>query len=58
LRKCLLSILVGALGWAQPLIVRTGTLIDGKGKVLRNQEIAIAGALPPWARRGTSPTST
>ena len=26
---------------AQPLIIKTGTLIDGKGQVLRNQEITI-----------------
>jgi imidazolonepropionase-like amidohydrolase len=43
LRKCLLLVVAGALGWAQPLIVRTGNLIDGKGNVLRNREISIEG---------------
>jgi len=43
LRKCLPLIVAGTLGWAQPLIVRTGNLIDGKGNVLRNREISIEG---------------
>ena len=43
LRNCLLLALAGALAWAQPLIVKTGTLIDGKGNVLHNQEITIEG---------------
>jgi imidazolonepropionase-like amidohydrolase len=33
--------LLAATAFAQPLIVKTGTLIDGKGRVLRNQEITI-----------------
>ena len=33
--------LLAACAFAQPLIIKTGTLIDGKGRVLRNQEITI-----------------
>jgi imidazolonepropionase-like amidohydrolase len=33
--------LLAATAFAQPLIVKTGALIDGKGRVLRNQEITI-----------------
>jgi imidazolonepropionase-like amidohydrolase len=32
---------MAAGAFAQPLIIKTGTLIDGKGRVLRNQEITI-----------------
>jgi imidazolonepropionase-like amidohydrolase len=33
--------LLAACAYAQPLIIKTGTLIDGKGRVVRNQEITI-----------------
>ena len=40
-RSCLfVSILVAAAA-AQPMVVKTTTLIDGKGRVLKNQEIVI-----------------
>jgi len=41
LRNCFALSLVAAIGLAQPTIVKTTTLIDGKGGVLRNQEIVI-----------------
>ncbi len=42
MRRCLLLIpALLSIAAAQPLIVKTTTLIDGKGHVLRNQEIAI-----------------
>ena len=33
--------LFAMLAMAQPIVVKTGTLIDGKGRVLKNQEIVI-----------------
>src|SRR5258708_38610615 len=33
--------LLAALAAAQPMVIKTSTLIDGKGRVLRNQEIVI-----------------
>jgi imidazolonepropionase-like amidohydrolase len=38
-------LLLAATALAQPLIIKTGTLIDGKGRVLRNQEITIESGL-------------
>ena len=38
-----LLLLAAVCAFAQPLIVRTTTLIDGKGRVLRNQELVIDG---------------
>src|SRR5262252_8618551 len=40
LAKCLPFLLAAALP-AQPLVVRTSTLIDGKGHVLKNKELVI-----------------
>jgi imidazolonepropionase-like amidohydrolase len=39
--RLLLLPLVAGIAVAQPMIVKTTTLIDGKGHVLRNQQIAI-----------------
>ncbi|HWC98132.1 MAG TPA: amidohydrolase family protein [Candidatus Sulfopaludibacter sp.] len=33
--------LIAVAATAQPVIIKTGTLIDGKGRVLRNQEITV-----------------
>jgi len=43
LRKCFALPLLTAVAMAQPMVVKTTTLIDGKGRVLRNQEITIEG---------------
>jgi len=39
--KCLVLPLLAGAALAQPMVIKTTTLIDGKGHVLRNQEIAI-----------------
>jgi imidazolonepropionase-like amidohydrolase len=39
--KTLALPLLAAAALAQPVIIKTGTLIDGKGHVLRNQEITV-----------------
>ena len=41
LRNCYLTALFAAAAAAQPLYIRTTTLIDGKGRVLHNQEIVV-----------------
>lgn len=41
LRKCTLLPFLAVLAFAQPTVIKTGTLIDGKGHVLKNQEIVI-----------------
>src|SRR5215470_7532131 len=41
--KSLALVFVAAIAAAQPVILKTTTLIDGKGRVLRNQEITIDG---------------
>ncbi len=41
LRPCFALPFLAALAMAQPMVIRTGTLIDGKGHVLKNQEIVI-----------------
>jgi imidazolonepropionase-like amidohydrolase len=41
LRNCFALSFLAALAVAQPTVIRTGTLIDGKGHVLKNQEIVI-----------------
>jgi imidazolonepropionase-like amidohydrolase len=41
LRTCLALPVFAALAMAQPAVLRTGILIDGKGHVLKDQEIAI-----------------
>src|SRR4051812_1442750 len=33
--------LFATLAWAQPLVIRTSTVIDGKGHVLKNKELVI-----------------
>src|ERR1051326_8140688 len=38
-----LSVLLVAAAMAQPVVVRTSTIIDGKGHVLKNKEIVIQG---------------
>jgi imidazolonepropionase-like amidohydrolase len=46
LRNCFaISLLaaIAAIAAAQPIVVKTGNLIDGKGRVLKNQEIVIEG---------------
>jgi imidazolonepropionase-like amidohydrolase len=35
--------LLAALGFAQPVVIRTTTLIDGRGQVLRGREIVVEG---------------
>ncbi|HUI57130.1 MAG TPA: amidohydrolase family protein [Bryobacteraceae bacterium] len=41
LRRCAALPLLAVLAMAQPMTIKTTTLIDGKGHVLRNQEITI-----------------
>jgi imidazolonepropionase-like amidohydrolase len=41
LRACFAIPFLAALAVAQPVVIKTGTLIDGKGRVLKNQEIVI-----------------
>jgi imidazolonepropionase-like amidohydrolase len=41
LRTCFALSFLAALAVAQPTVIKTGTLIDGKGHVLKNQEIVI-----------------
>ncbi len=43
LRPALALGLFAALAAAQPVVIRTTTLIDGKGHVLRNKELAVEG---------------
>src|SRR5262245_19174163 len=43
LRSSLCVVFLSTLAMAQPVVVKTTTLIDGKGRVLRNQEITIDG---------------
>src|SRR5256714_13481109 len=43
LRNCALFCLCTALASAQPIVLKTTTLIDGKGQVLRGKEIVIEG---------------
>ena len=42
--RLLPALALSAAAVAQPIVIRTSTLIDGKGHVLRNQEIAITGS--------------
>src|SRR5262252_564772 len=39
--KSMLLLAVAGLAAAQPVVIRTTTLIDGKGHVLRNREIVV-----------------
>ena len=43
LRISAITLLAAALAMGQPMIIKTGTLIDGKGHVLKNQEITVEG---------------
>jgi imidazolonepropionase-like amidohydrolase len=43
LRNCLALFLLATFAVAQPAVIKTSTLIDGKGRVLRNQEIVVEG---------------
>jgi imidazolonepropionase-like amidohydrolase len=40
-RSCIAIPFLAALAAAQPVVIKTSTLIDGKGRVLKNQEIVI-----------------
>jgi imidazolonepropionase-like amidohydrolase len=39
--KCAALVLLGAVAAAQPIVIKTTTLLDGKGRILRNQEIVV-----------------
>ncbi len=41
IRNCLAFLLLAPFVVAQPVVIKTSTLIDGKGRVLKNQEIVI-----------------
>ncbi len=41
MRSCALLPLVAAIALGQPLVIKTTTLIDGRGHVLRNKEITV-----------------
>lgn len=41
MKKCLLWLFAAGLAAAQPIVIRTTALIDGKGHVLRNREIVV-----------------
>jgi imidazolonepropionase-like amidohydrolase len=57
LRKCFALPFLAALALAQPTVIKTGTLIDGKGRVLKNQEIVIeAGRIARIAGAKQKPT--
>lgn len=43
LRTCFALPLLAMLAMAQPMVIKTGTLLDGKGRVLKNQEIVVEG---------------
>jgi imidazolonepropionase-like amidohydrolase len=43
MQKLALAAMFAAAATAQPLYIRTSTLIDGKGRVLHNQEIVVQG---------------
>jgi imidazolonepropionase-like amidohydrolase len=43
LRNCFALPFLAALAMAQPTVIKTSTLIDGKGHVLKNQEITVEG---------------
>src|ERR1017187_7490881 len=57
LRKCFALPFLAALAMAQPTVIKTGALIDGKGRVLKNQEIVIdAGRITSIANAKQKPT--
>ena len=43
LRNSFFVVFLSTLAMAQPVVIKTSTLIDGRGRVLRNQEITIDG---------------
>ena len=57
LRTCFALFILATLGMAQPTVIKTGTLIDGKGRVLKNQEITVeAGRITRIADANEKPT--
>lgn len=44
MQKWILCLAVGALAAAQPIVIKAGTVIDGKGHVTKNQQILVEGA--------------
>ena len=43
-KSALVSILTIAMGFAEPIVIKTTTLLDGKGHVLKNKEIVVDGS--------------
>ena len=43
-RSVIASVLTIAISMAEPIVIKTTTLLDGKGRVLKNKEIVIDGA--------------
>jgi imidazolonepropionase-like amidohydrolase len=57
LRTCFALPFFAALAAAQPVVIKTGTLIDGKGHVLKNEEIVIdAGKITSMGPAKQKPT--
>jgi imidazolonepropionase-like amidohydrolase len=57
LRTCFALPFFAALAVAQPVVIKTGTLIDGKGHVLKNEEIVIdAGKITSMGPAKQKPT--
>src|SRR5216683_127721 len=61
LRFFCLSLLVVVSGFAQPnanrIVLQTGTILDGKGGVLKNQQIVIEGSRIQSVQAGTLPAT-
>jgi imidazolonepropionase-like amidohydrolase len=57
MRLCSLILALAAPAWAQPIVLQTSTILDGKGGVLKNQQIVIEGsrirAVAPGKSRAT-----
>jgi len=49
-----LLFVLSALGFAQPIVLETSTILDGKGGVLKNQQIVIEGSRIQVVTRGRS----
>src|SRR5690349_19487832 len=43
-KSVLASILTIAIGFAEPIVIKTTTLLDGRGHVLRNKEVVVDGS--------------
>ena len=41
--RSLVILFAAAVSFAQPVVIRTSTIIDGKGHVLKNKELVIEG---------------